>query len=350
MEIPLPELGLRVIILAGRRGSSPYHKGVFPGGSGMLRLRQWQLLAFALLACLAPLGCGSSGHAAAGSAVDGGSATTGGKSTPSGSVTTGGGGAPGSNGSTAPALPTPSTLPTYNQNTVSPTTKPKRHGSGVISLGNIGSPTVDSQHPNHSAGHLIPQGSISPHCILVYNWNLPRALTIVSVSFQVDVPGSSTAGPLQFVADNTEQNCGWLTGSYGAPLSVRAPTCGGKTLPPLPHTGPPYSGPGCVLRVDFTAPDSNVERTGHFNFILQTQCVDSAVAPCNGLARPPTAAHPVTVRWSPGPFYVVFCGRPLSSESEADAAEGKCPDESTSASTSSSSPVASSSAAVSPSS
>jgi hypothetical protein len=250
-------------------------------------------------------------------------------------------------GPTAPASPTPSTLPTYNQNTVSPTTKPTRHGSQVVSLGNIGSPTVDSEHPNQSTGHLIPQGS-SPHCILIYNQSLPRALTIVSVSFQVDVPGSSAAGPLQFNVHNTDQNCGWLIGPYAAPSSLRSPTCGGKTLPPLPQppTGPPFSGPGCVLRVDFPAPASNVERTGHFTFILQTQCVDRAVAPCNSLAGQPTAAHPVTVRWSPGPFYVVFCGSaPL--ETEADAAAGKCVYASPSAPASSSSSVASSSAALS---
>jgi uncharacterized membrane protein YgcG len=177
MEIPLPELGLRVIILAGRRDSSRYHKGVLLGAS-MLRLRQWQLLVVALLVCLAPLGCGSGGHTSAGSAANGGSVATGGESTRGGSVTTGGGGtsgAPGSNGSTVPASPTPSTatgsrapasstsstLPTYNQNTVSPTAKPTRPSDGVISLGNIGSPTVDSRHPNGSAGHMIPAG-ISP--------------------------------------------------------------------------------------------------------------------------------------------------------------------------------------------
>jgi hypothetical protein len=184
-----------------------------------------------------------------------------------------------------------------------------------------------------------------PHCILVYNESLPRALTIVSVSFQVDVRGSGDAGPLQFVVDNTDQNCGWLN-SNKAPSSVRAPTCGGQTLPPL--TGDPFSGPGCVLRLDIPVPTSNVERTGHFSFILQTQCVDRAVAPCSRLAGQPTAAHPVTVRWSPDPFYVVFCGRaPL--ETEADAAAGKCVYESPSASASPSSPVASSSAAPSPS-
>ena len=73
----------------------------------MLRLRQWPLLVVALLACLAPLGCGSSGHTTAGSAAAvgsvttgggsaaGGSATTGDGSTPGGSVTTGGGSHPG---------------------------------------------------------------------------------------------------------------------------------------------------------------------------------------------------------------------------------------------------------------
>jgi hypothetical protein len=241
-------------------------------------------------------------------------------------------------GPTAPASPTSSTLPTYNPGTVSPTSKPTETGSGVISLGNIGSPTVDSRHPNGSAGHNIPWSgpSSSPHCILVYNQSLPGALTIVSVSFQVDVPGSGDAGPLQFNDHNTDQNCGWLNSGYAAPSSVRAPTCGGMTLPPLPLTGPPFSGPGCVLRLDIPAPASNVERTGHFTFILQTQCVDRAVAPCSLLAGQPTAAHPVTVRWSPGPFYVVFCGSaPL--ETEADAAAGKCVYESPSASASPSS-------------
>jgi hypothetical protein len=166
---------------------------------------------------------------------------------------------------------------------------------------------------------------MSPHCILVYNWSLPGALTIVNVSFQVDVPGSGTAGPLQFIANNTDQNCGWLSGSYAASSSIRSPTCGGKTLPPptLPHTGPPFSGPGCVLRVDIPSPATNVERTGHFSFVLQTQCVDRAVAPCSRLSVQPTAAHPVTVRWSPGPFYVAFCGQDYL-ETEADAAAGKC--------------------------
>jgi hypothetical protein len=181
-------------------------------------------------------------------------------------------------GPTAPASPTSSTLPTYNPGTVSPTSKPTETGSGVISLGNIGSPTVDSRHPNGSAGHNIPFDTAPdspPHCILM-------------------------------------------------------------TLPPLPLTGPPFSGPGCVLRLDIPAPASNVERTGHFTFILQTQCVDRAVAPCSLLAGQPTAVHPVTVRWSPGPFYVVFCGSaPL--ETEADAAAGKCVYESPSASASPSS-------------
>ena len=332
----------------------------------MLRLRQWPLLMVAFLVCLAPLGCGSSGHAAAGSAVDGGSATTGGKGTLGGSATTGGGGtrgAPGSNGSTAPASPTPSTatesaapasptpstLPTYNQSTVSPTTKPTRPASGVISLGNIGSPTVDSRHPNQMAGHRIPYsscaspsptcGTSSPHCILIYNKSLPQALTIASVSFQVDIAGSGDAGPLQFNVHNTDQNCGWLNSGYTAPSSVRAPTCGGVTLPPL--TGnlayAPFSGPGCVLRLDFTAPASNVDRTGHFTFILQTQCVDRAAAPCNRLTEQPTAAHPVTVRWSPGPFYVAACGGDAPRESEDDAAQGICLNESPSASASPSS-------------
>lgn len=350
METPLQELGLRVIILAGRRGSSRYHKGVFPGAD-MLRLRQWQLLAVPLLVCLTPLGCGSSGHTAAGYTVDGGSATTGGGGTR---------GAPGSNGSTAPALPTPSTatestapasatpstLPTYNPSAVSTTTKPTQPASGSISLGNIGSPTLDSQHPNGSTGHMIPAG-ISPHCILIYNQILPQAVTIVSVSFQVDLAGSGDAGPLRFDDHNTEKNCGWLH-TPPAYLSLRAPTCGGRTLPPL--TGDPFAGPSCVLRLDFPAPDSNVDRTGHFTFILQTQCVDRSVAPCNLLTEQPTTAHPVTVQWSPSPFYVAACGGDAPMETDADAAQGKCLDVSPSASASPSSTVASSSATPSPSS
>jgi hypothetical protein len=190
--------------------------------------------------------------------------------------------------------------------------------------------------------------SSSPHCILIYNASLPRALTIVSVSFQVDVAGSGDAGPLQFIDHNTDQNCGWLSPtSFQAPSSVRSPTCGGQTLPPL--TGSPLSGPACVLRLDFPAPDSNVDRIGHFNFIFQTQCVDRTVAPCNHLTEQPTVAHPVTVRWSPSPFYVAACGRDALQETDTVAAEGKCLDMSPSASTSSSS-VASSSAALSPSS
>ena len=332
----MPELGFRVIILAGRRGHSRFHKGVFPGG-GMLRLRQWQLLAVALLVCFAPLGCGSSGHPAPGSAVGGGPATTGGKSTFGGQATTGAGGASGSNGSTAPAStapPTatgtaapastaPSTLKSYNPGSVSQTAKPPPPDNGVVSLGNIGSPTIDSTHPNGSTGHLIPAGS-SPHCILVYNFSLPLALTIVSVSFQVGIPGSGAAGPLQFVADNTDQNCGWLSGGYAAPASLRSPTCAGKTLPAMPMrpTGPPFTYPGCVLRVDIPSPTINVDRTGHFTFVFQTQCVDRSVAPCSRLAVQPTAAHPVTVRWSPGPFYVVFCGKDF--ESDVFAAAGVC--------------------------
>jgi hypothetical protein len=252
---------------------------------------------------------------------------------------------------TAPASQTPSTLPTYNPSSVSQAAKPKQSGSPVISLGNIGSPTVDSTHPNGSAGHLIPYAgaSSSPHCILVYNEILPQALTIVSVSFHVDVPGSGTAGPLQFADQNTDQNCGWLSGGYAAPSSVRSPTCGGKTLPPLPLTGPPFSGPGCVLRLDIPAPASNVERTGHFTFILQTQCVDRTVAPCDRLAGQPTPAHPVTVQWSPGLFYVVFCGNdPV--ETQTDAAAGECVYPSPSAATSPTSPATSSSATPSPSS
>jgi hypothetical protein len=195
-----------------------------------------------------------------------------------------------------------------------------------------------------STGHMIPEG-ISPHCILFYNQILPQAVTIVSVSFQVDLAGSGDAGPLQFADHNADQNCGWLKPDP-APSSVRAPTCGGQTLPPL--TGDPFAGPSCVLRLDFPLPASNVDRTGHFTFILQTQCVDRAVAPCNRLTEQPTAAHPVTVRWSPSPFYVAACGHDPQ-ETEAAAAEGICLNASPSASTSPSSPVASSSAAPSPS-
>jgi hypothetical protein len=255
---------------------------------------------------------------------------------------------------TAPASPKRSTLPTYNESTVSPTSKPTRPGSGSISLGNIGSPTVDSRHPNGSAGHMIPyigpgpsSSSSSPHCILLYNKTLPQAVTIVSVSFHVDVAGSGDAGPLQFAVHNTDQKCGWLHAISG-PASGLSPTCGGQTLPPL--TGDPLAGPGCVLRLDFPAPASNVDRTGHFSFVLQTQCVDRTVAPCNRLTEQPTVAHPVTVQWSPSPFYVAACGGDAHQETEAAAAEGKCLDDSPSASTSSSSAVASSSAALSPSS
>jgi hypothetical protein len=167
---------------------------------------------------------------------------------------------------------------------------------------------------------------------VVYNGSLPRALTIVSVSFQVDIPGSGAAGPLQFIANNTDQNCGWLSANP-ASTSVRSPTCGGVTVPPLPHTGPPIDGPSCVLRVDIPSPASNVDRTGHFTFVLQTQCVDRTVAPCSRLAVQPTAAHPVTVRWSPGPFYVAFCGNDYL-ETYALAAQGICVHPSPSASAS----------------
>jgi hypothetical protein len=319
----------------------------------MLRLRRWQLPALALLICFAPLGCGSGGHGTPGSAINGESAITASEGA-RGTSGAGGSTAPSSatssttTGPTAPSLHAPSTLPTYNPRSVSPTAKPTRSASGPISLGNIGSPTIDSRHPNQSAGHMIPfsgTGS-SPHCILVYNASLPQALTIVSVGFQVDVAGSGDAGPLQFAVHNTDQNCGWLR-PYPGLSSVRAPTCGGETLPP--HTGDPFAGPECVLRLDFPAPGSNVDRTGHFNFILQTKCVDRAVAPCNRLTEQPTAGHPVTVRWSPSPFYVAACGDDAPQETEADAAEGKCLDVSPSASTSSSSPAASSSAALSPS-
>jgi len=349
----------------------------------MLRLRQWQLLAIALLVCLAPLGCGGNGHTSAGSAADGrpaatssggprgipgpnGAAGSNGSNGANGSNgsngAAGSNGANGSNGSTAHAAPTPSTstkskapaaptqtaLPTYNESTVSPTSKPTQPGSGPVSLGNIGSPTVDSRHPNGSAGHLIPYSGAgsSPHCILLYNKTLPQAVTIVSVAFHVDVAGSGDAGPLQFAVHNTDQKCGWLHAIPG-PASGLSPTCGGQTLPPL--TGDPVAGPACVLRLDFPNPASNVDRTGYFTFVFQTQCADSTVAPCNRLTEQPTAAHPVTVQWSPSPFYVVACGGDAHQETEADAALGKCVDDSPSASASSSSPVASSSAAISPS-
>ena len=359
----------------------------------MLRLRQWQLLAIALLVCLAPLGCGGGGHISAGPAAEHGSAITGGENTSGGSAATSGGGIDGTSGSTGsnqstgpngpnrsngpkgsngpnqpngpkgsngpnqpngptgPASPTGSTLPTYNESTVSPTSKPTQPGSGSISLGNIGSPTVDSTHPNGEAGHKIPYfgpgstSSSSPHCILIYNNFLPQGLTIVSVSFQVDVPGTIDAGPLQFIADNTDQNCGWLHPPYSADSSIRSPTCGGKTLPPQPHTGPPISGPGCVLRLDFTGPNSNVDRIGHFTFVLQTQCVDRTVAPCNLLTEQPTVAHPVTVRWSPSPFYVAACGGDAHGETDAIAAKGECLDDPPSGSASPTSLGASSSAA-----
>ncbi len=186
----------------------------------------------------------------------------------------------------------------------------------------------------------------SPHCILVDNWSLPRALTIVTVNFQVDAAGSGDAGPLQFNVHNTDQNCGWLE-PFPAPSSVRAPTCGEAILPPF--TGNPLSGPACVLRLDFPAPDSNVDRIGHFTFVLQTQCVDRAAAPCNLLPGQPTVAHPVTVQWSPGPFYVAFCGHDPW-ETDTYAAQGKCVHVSPWPSPSPSSKVASSSATLSPSS
>ena len=186
--------------------------------------------------------------------------------------------------------------------------------------------------------------SSSPHCILIYNEILPQPLTIVSVSFHVDIAGSGAAGPLQLSVNNTDASCGWLH-PYPVPPS-RAPTCGGVTLAPL--TGDPLAGPGCVLRLDFPDPASNVDRTGHFSFVLQTQCVDRTVAPCNRLTQPPTAAHPVTVRWSPGPFYVAACGGDARQETDAAAAAGICLDDSPSASASASA-GASSSAGLSPS-
>lgn len=154
----------------------------------------------------------------------------------------------------------------------------------------------------------------------------------MSVSFHVDLAGSGTAGPLQFADDNTDQNCGWLKSGYTAPLSVRSPTCGGVTLPTLqPMTKSQFESPGCVLRLNVPDPDSTVDRTGYFTFILQTQCVDRVVAPCNRLTEQPTAEHPVTVKWSPSPFYVAACG-PGRPQRETDAAQGIRVDEPPSAS------------------
>lgn len=245
-------------------------------------------------------------------------------------------GSPAHGAATGPAIPQApanSALPTYNGNSVRPTTKPTQSGGGPVSLGNIGSPTIDSQHPNGSAGHEIPWSGTgtSPHCILVHNVSFPQALTIVSISFHSDVAGPGDAGPLQFVAENTNQNCGWLANGYQAPLSVRSPTCGGVTLP-LYTTGSPFSGPACVLRLDIPHPESHADRIGHFNFILQTKCVDRAVAPCSLLANQPTAGHPVTVRWSPPAFYVADCPD-ARGETDAAAAQGKCLDQPSSAAT-----------------
>jgi len=113
-------------------------------------------------------------------------------------------------------------------------------------------------------------------------------------------------------------------------------------LPPI--TNPRTSNlsiPACVLRLNFPVPLDNldVERTGHFTFVLQTQCVDRAVAPCSLLKQQPTAAHPATVQWSPGPFYVVYCGRGYqeTQENQAAAAQGICLNESPSATASPSS-------------
>src|SRR5262245_7492745 len=355
--------------LAGSASSSPqerevrssrHHTSVLrAGGSEMFRSRQRLLLSAAFL-CLALLGGmvgwalfgRSSEPTAVGPVADTQSASSDGGGTPSGSASTGGGGNPSrsapTGGGGSPSGP--STLPTYDPSTVPPTTKPPPPtDDDVISLGNIGSPTVDSQHPNMSAGHMLPWSGLSssPHCILIFNRSLPQALTIVSVSFHVDLAGSGDAGPLQFAVDNTDPNCGWI--HYADPTGL-APTCGGKTLLPLTRPSDPNLGPGCVLRLNFPAPDSNVDRTGHFNFIFETQCVDRTVAPCDLLTEQPTVAHPVTVRWSPDPFYVAACGRDAPRETEADAAKGTCVNWSPSASTSASSPAASSSAALSPSS
>jgi hypothetical protein len=155
------------------------------------------------------------------------------------------------------------------------------------------------------------------------------AIKIVSVSFHVDKAGSGTAGPLRFADHNTDQNCGWLENYGPAPLSVRSPTCGGVTLPTLqPMTQSQFGSPGCVLRLDVPDPKSDVDRTGHFTFKFQTQCVDRAVAPCNRLTEPPTAEHPVTVQWSPSDFYVAACGPGYQHDIEPLAAQGKCPDKS----------------------
>jgi hypothetical protein len=244
---------------------------------------------------------------------------------------------------TASTVP-PSTLPTYNPNNVSQTTKPTQHGSTVISLGNIGGPTLDSRHPNGGTGHMIPYSGTNtgPHCILVYNEVLPQAVTIVSISFQVDL---GAPGDLQFDAYNTDPNCGWLTSESGT-ASHRAATCAGVTLPPL--TGDPFEGPGCVLRLNIPNATSNDYITGHFTFVYQTQCVDRAVAPCSLLTEQPTAANPVTVQWSPSPFYVAECGQDPN-ENDTYAAEGICVDKSPSPTTSPSSGVVSPSATPSPS-
>ena len=131
----------------------------------------------------------------------------------------------------------------------------------------------------------------------------------MTVGFQVDVAGSGDAGPLKFIDDNTDQNCGWLNPVLPGPFKRPRPHMRGKDLA-VTQPGTALSGPACVLRLDFPVPlDNNVERTGHFNFIFQAQCVDRTVAPCNHLTEQPTVAHPATVRWSPSPFYVAACGR-----------------------------------------
>jgi hypothetical protein len=231
---------------------------------------------------------------------------------------------------------------------VTPTVKPTTKGGGhVISLPNVGGPTVDSRHPNQSAGHLIPWGS-SPHCILVYNASLPQPVTIVSVSFHVDLAGSTDAGPLQFADHNTDPDCGWLKNWAHNTTGDRAPTCAGVTLGP--HVGDPFTGPGCVLRLDIPAPESNVDRTGHFTFVLRMTCLDSTVAPCDLLSPAPTNAHPVTVQWHPSSFYLAACGRDAPGETESVAATGVCLQEPASPSTSPAPGAGSSSAGVSPSS
>lgn len=225
-----------------------------------------------------------------------------------------------------PPIPKPSPRVTDPTHPTSPT--------GPKVLPNVGGPTVDSRHPNTSNGHRIPWSgpSSSPHCILMYNSSRPQPIKIISVGFHVDSPASTDAGPLQFNTRNGDENCGWLNNAPRNTTGDREPTCAGVTLGP--HTGEPFTGPGCVLRLDFTAADSNVDRIGHFTFVLQTTCVDDDVDPCDRLSPAPTHSHPVTVQWQPSPFYVAACGRDAPKETEDDAAKGVCVNEAAPPSTS----------------